>query len=354
MKTVGIIAEYNPFHNGHKYHIEKTRQTLDCDCVVAVMSGNFTQRGDSAIFDMYKRAEAATENGVDLVLSIPPQHVLQSAQYYAYNAVYILNSLGGIDYLSFGSECGDIEKLNREISISPDFHNKIKTGVTYARAVSTDLLREPNNTLGVEYLRALEKLNSNIIPFTIKRNKVEHNGKNPVDNYASASFLRNMMKNKEDISNFIPSKIDLSPTLEDKIINLLNYRLSLGDEFDFANHANISEGLNNRILKYRESTIEKFIEKIKCKRYTETRIRRALYSIILDIKKEDIKAPPTYTRILSMTEAGRKFLNNIRKTRQIEVYSNLTKPIIYENPQLKKELVINEIYKQLEETHHEN
>ena len=347
MGAVGIVAEYNPFHNGHKYHIEQTKKKLNCNCVVAVMSGNFTQRGDTAVFDMYKRAETAVQNGIDLVLAIPPQLVLQSAQYYAYNAVYILNSLSKIDYISFGSEIGDIEKLKSEIDINPDFSDNIKTGVTYAKAISTEILKEPNNTLAVEYLRALRRLNSNMIPFTIKRNKVTHNSQNTVESFASASLLRSMLKNKEDITSFVPSGTASIPSFEDKLINLLNYRLTLGDEFNFSNHANISEGLNNRILKYRGQSIEEFIAKIKCKRYTETRIRRALYSIILDIKKEDILCPPTYTRVLAMTETGQKFLNSIRKTKSIETYSNLTKPIIYNNPQLKKELMINEIYKQL-------
>ena len=348
MKTAGIVAEYNPFHNGHKYHIEKTREKLKCDCIVAVMSGNFTQRGDTAIFDMYKRAEIAVKNGVDLVLSIPPQFVLQSAQYYAYNAVYILNALTKIDFLSFGSEIGDIDKLKNEISIVGSFKETMKTGATYAKALSTDILKSPNNILGVEYLRALRKLDSSIIPYTIKRNKVEHNDRNSVGGFAPASFLREMLRNNEDISKFVPELIAGNPVFEDKIADLLNYRLIIGDELDFENFANISEGLNNRILKCTgEKSIREFIDKIKCKRYTETRIRRALYSIVLNIKKEELTALPAYTRILAMTKTGQKYISSIRKTRQIEVYSNLTKPIIYNNLQLKKELAINKIYSQL-------
>ena len=347
MKTTGIVAEYNPFHNGHKYHIEKTRAALKCDCIVVIMSGNITQRGDVAVFDMYKRAETAVQNGVDLVLSIPPQAVLQSAQYYAYNAVYILERLTKIDYLSFGSEIGNMEALENEIALPENFKDSLKTGVTYAKAMSTEVLKSPNNILGVEYLRALKNLDSNIIPYTIKRSKVEHNQNESVDNFASASFIRGLLKENKCISEFVPNTPDECPKFEDNIINLLNYRLILGDEADFENHANISEGLNNRILKYKnEKAIEDIISKIKCKRYTETRIRRALYSILLDIKKDDI-IPPTYTRVLAMTETGQKFLNSIRKTKQIEIYSKITRNAVYNNPQLKKELMINEIYKQL-------
>ena len=115
MKTAGIICEYNPFHNGHKYHINKTRNALNAECIVCVMSPNVTQRGEVSITDMYFRAEKAVENGADLVLSIPPRFTLQSAQFYAYWGVYILNAIGNIDYLSFGSECGDINLIYDDV-----------------------------------------------------------------------------------------------------------------------------------------------------------------------------------------------------------------------------------------------
>jgi predicted nucleotidyltransferase len=352
MRTCGIVSEYNPFHNGHKYHIEATKKELDIDCVICVMSGNFTQRGDVAIFDMYDRARVAIENGADLVLSIPPQFVLNSAQHYAYFAVYILNALSGVDYLSFGSECGDIELLKKEAeAIDLEYlKENLKKGMTYAKAVSnSDLLKEPNNTLAVEYIRALKSLNSNILPFTIKRNKIGHNDYFAVDEFASASFIRNEIKNGGNIEKFVPKNSNynlLKPTLDYKVAELLSYRLNLGDKFDFENHQNISEGLNNRILKYKDSkSIAEFIENIKCKRYTQTRIRRALYSILLDIKQNETRlVMPSYTRLIAMTKTGQAFLSSTKKKHNIKVYSKITKKDIFTNLQLKKELTCNSIY----------
>jgi predicted nucleotidyltransferase len=355
MRTCGIVSEYNPFHNGHKYHIEKTKEELGVNCVVCVMSSNFTQRGDIAIFNMYDRARVAVENGADVVLSIPPQFVLNSAQYYAYYAVYILNALNGIDYLSFGSECGDLELLEkqaRDININ-DLKENLAKGMTYAKAASnSDILKEPNNTLAVEYIRALRKLNSSILPFTIKRNKALHNDDFAVDEFSSASFIRNEIRNGENIDKLVPSNSDynlLKPIFDDRIASLLTYRLTLGDEFDFENHQNISEGLNNRILKYKSSkSIAEFIDNIKCKRYTETRIRRALYSILLDIKKGSSEPlVPSYTRLLAISNIGQAFLNETKKSHNIKIYSKITKKDINTNSQLKRELVCNDIYDKL-------
>ena len=195
MKTVGIVSEYNPFHNGHKYHALESKKQLNADGVIAVMSGNFTQRGEIALFDMHSRAEIAVKNGVDLVLEIPPQFVLNSAEFYAYYSVYILQMLGVVDYLSFGSECGDLSQL--ESCEKPDAETikmQMKSGITYGKAISDSLISQmPNNILGIEYLHALRKLKSHIIPFTVERKAVQHCAQTPVGSFASASWIRRIL-----------------------------------------------------------------------------------------------------------------------------------------------------------------
>ncbi|MBO5409390.1 MAG: nucleotidyltransferase family protein [Clostridia bacterium] len=345
MKTVGIVSEFNPFHNGHKYLIDTVREKLQADCVVSVMSGNYTQRGEPAVFDMYSRAEIACKNGVDLVLELPPQFVLTSAQYYAYYSVYLLHQLGSIDYLCFGSECGDLSVLQSAIlqNVSA-LKNQMKTGVTYAKAVSdSDLLNQPNNILAVEYLRALKKLHSPILPYTIKRISVDHNSKETSGQFASASLLRKKIKKGEDISFFVPEVPNTDPIFEDSLIPCLKYRLLCATQEDISGINNISEGLENRFLKYRDqASLQNIIDAVKCKRYPETRIRRALYSLLLNIpKSEDL---PGYTRVLAFTKTGQDFLKATKESSALTIYSRLTKKDIAKNPQLRKELYCNELY----------
>lgn len=346
MKTVGIICEYNPFHNGHKLHIEKTKDALNAECVVCLMSGNVVQRGDVSIFDMKYRAEKAVENGADLVLEIPPRYVLSSAQFYAQSSVYILDMLGGIDYLSFGSECGDIQMLQNALEKIEDkkIKENLKTGKTYGACISeNELLKNPNNILGVEYLKALKKFSSNIIPFTIKRDYVEHHSDAANENYASASYIRKLILNNESYEKYVPYK-----EYEEKIYFgknadvLLKYKLNNGDENNFENHLNISEGLNNRILKFKnEESLEEIITLIKCKRYVRTRIQRALYSIIFDIKKEE--SLPSYTRVLALNKTGQKFLRSIKDKSKIKIYSRITRNDILNDSSLREEIRINNI-----------
>lgn len=344
MRVVGIVSEYNPFHNGHKYQIEATKEALDADYVVAVMSGNFTQRGEIAVFDMHKRAQTACQNGVDVVLELPPQFVLNSAQFYAYYALSLMESIGCIDYLSFGSECGNLEELKKVLEIDEDkLRTNLKSGMTYAKSVSdSPLLHEPNNILGVEYLRALKQLHSTIIPFTLKRKAVSHHANLPDDKFASASFIRQELRAGNDVSKYAPV-IDSVPSNEKPVIHLLNYHLSQMTSDELAAINNISEGLQNRILQNRgKSSLSELIEAIKCKRYPETRIRRALYCILLNIKKD--LQPPQYTRVLAFSERGQALLRKMKQTTSIPIYSRLTKKDILSSSQLKKEISCNEIY----------
>lgn len=348
MKTAGIICEYNPFHNGHKYHIEQTKKQLNVDAVICVMSGNVVQRGETAVFPMHFRAETAIKNGADLVLEIPPRFVLQSAQFYACNAVYILNSLGITDYLSFGSESGDIESIKKAISDTKNFREKIDTGMGYAKAIcENEILQTPNNILAAEYLKALKALNSDIKPFTLKRNSVAHDSKEQKNGFASASYIRSLIKDggnwQEYVPDFEKSDITLYKSQED-LWELIAYKLKLGKADDFENILNISEGLNNRILKYKDcKTFSECVDSVSCKRYPKSRIRRALMCILLDFEKSDTL--PTYTRVLASNETGNKLLKSIKKTATIPVLSRITKKDIYNIPFLKEELITEDIIK---------
>ena len=345
MKTVGIVSEYNPFHNGHKYHISETKKQLNADGVIAMMSGNFTQRGEIALFDMHSRAEIAVKNGVDLVLEIPPQFVLNSAEFYAFYGVYLLHRLGVADYLSFGSECGDLQLLqNCKKNDGKTLKEQMKSGISYGKAVSdSEISQTPNNILGIEYLHALKKLKSDIIPFTLERTGVQHGSKTPSGEFASASWIRKQLISGSSVSGYVPEIPDTTPVFEDALFPLLQYRLITGTKEELSEINNISEGLENRILANRDAkSFSDLISKVKCKRYPETRIRRALYSLLLNLKKSD--ELPAYTRVLAYNETGQKILRNIRKNSDFPVFSRITKKDIFIHPQLQKELVCNELY----------
>ena len=353
MRIAGIVCEYNPFHNGHKYHIEETRKQLNTDGVVCVMSGDVVQRGGTAVFPMKNRAETAVRNGADLVLEIPPRFVLQSAQFYAHNAVYILDSLGVVDYLSFGSESGDINELEKAVSDFDEktFRKSLESGKGYAEAMGTnEILKSPNNILGAEYLKALKSLDSKIIPFTVSRKAVMHDSMTSESEFASATYIRQMIKNNEDFSEFVPeNEVFPKATIktEEELWELISYRLKLGCENNFENIMNMSEGLNNRIIKLADcSSFSECVEKASCKRYPKSRIRRALFSILFNFEKNP--SLPTYTRVLALNENGRKILSASKKTVQLPVLSRVTKKDIYNIPFLKQELTTEKIlYKQI-------
>ena len=221
MKTLGIVCEYNPFHNGHKYHIEESKRLFGCDTAVCAMSGSLVQRGEIAVFDKWTRAKNAVENGADLVLEIPAFFCLQSGEKYAYGAVSVLNLLGNVDYLSFGSECGDIDFLQKiaEIKRKKSFNDTVKTlmqsGMSYPSATEKAIgkfldnsfgerIFSPNDLLGVEYISAVYKTKSKMRPVTVKRHLTEHSGGKPVGNFASASEIRKMIFEGADFDKFLP------------------------------------------------------------------------------------------------------------------------------------------------------
>ncbi len=364
MKVAGIISEYNPFHNGHLYQIEETKKNTGCDCTVAVMSGNFVMRGEAALYNKFIRAKSAVLGGVDLVLELSVPYALSSSEYFAYGGVSVLDSLNVTDFISFGSEEGDISSLARiadflskESTIEKIKKNQ-KKGVSVFSAISEEffnedkrILEKPNNILAINYLKALKRLDSEIIPYTVKRKNVGYNEKDTKENFASATGIREMLKNNEDISEFIPKlTYDLlkeeTPVFEDKVNDIITYSLRIKKPSDLLKYADVNEGIENLIIKtaLNEYGIKDIAMGIKSKRYTYTRIKRILYNILLDIDKEEREIKPQFARVLAFNEKGKELLSQIKKKSDIPVFTNITKDMYKKYEILNTDLKASYIY----------
>ena len=346
MKISSLICEYNPFHNGHKYMIEKMHEN-GSDIIIACMSGNFTQRGDFAVFDKYSRTRTALENGIDLVIELPVTYACATAEKFAFGGVYTLNSVGCTDDIYFGSECGNIDSLKETADIlqSPELSDKIKyhlsLGQTFAKArenavaeiseISADILKSPNNILGIEYIKALNKLNSPISPKTIQRIGSEHDSTITTQNFASASLIRQMIyENNTDYFNYIPQKNIPEIHQLSKLETVFLYKLRTMSIEDFSNLPDISEGLENRLYSAVKNacSIEEILQTVKTKRYTLARLRRILLHAFLNISRKDCDILPQYIKILGFSKNGKKILRIMRNTATIPVimrYSDVKK-----------------------------
>ena len=345
--VLGIICEYNPFHNGHLYQLEEAKKACNADFTIAVMSGNFTQRGDVALFDKWTRTEMALKNGIDLVIELPTVYATSSAENFADGAIKILNSLGIVDYLAFGSESGDITLLDKIATIlynepkefSQLINMQLRSGLSYPKARElaiatyfrgskqyTEALESPNNILGIEYLKALKRQKSSIIPVTIKRINSDYNSTTTKNNFASATAIRERLQNNKNIHRLVP--YETYELIEEKLKkkNFLTslsifekeiiYTLRRMTIEEIANLPDVTEGLENKI-KFSVSnytTLDKVIEYIKSKRYTKTRIQRILVYALLGITKKDMniarKTTP-YIRVLGFNKHGKKIISAI-------------------------------------------
>ncbi len=343
MRVAGIVAEYNPFHNGHAIHIEKTREPnggCEATHIVAVMSGSFVQRGEPAIMTKFDRAKAALAGGVDLVLELPVPWCLSSAEGFASGAVSLLNSLGCVDVLSFGSEIGKIEPLQKVVTImqTPRFASLLKyhlgLGISFAEAqqkalaeiagaTAASVLSTPNNTLGIEYIKALQACGSAMELFTIERQGSSHDSMAPIGDTASASYLR-MLLSSDHLLNTLPympnecavvvsdaadkGYLPASVAALDRAVLSQLRRLSLDDLKELPT---MSEGLENRVYTAirKATSLTELEESIKTKRYPLTRIRRLIWSAFLGITGEDTATPPPYLRVLAANDRGKEILS---------------------------------------------
>ena len=347
--VLGIVAEYNPFHNGHLYHINESKEQANADYVIAVISGNFVQRGDVSIIDKWAKAEMALRNGVDLVIELPTLYSISSAENFAYGSIRILNSLDIINAVSFGAENADIDTLDKFADVLYNepkefisvLNHELSKGISYPKARENALLlylndirryanvlSSPNNILGIEYLKALKKLKSNMIPIAIPRANVSHNSKKIVNGFASATTIREMIvSNKtENLYKVMPeSAFDIladsvnNGHYVDSIVRFekeILYTLRKMSTSEIAEIPDVSEGLENLIKEAASScnTIEEFIKIVKSKRYTLTRIHRILVYVLLGVTKKDMillnKTAP-YIRILGATKRGTDLISAI-------------------------------------------
>ena len=339
MKILGIVAEYNPFHNGHKYHIDEAKRKVNPDAVFCVMSGNFVQRGEPAIFNKFIRAKSAVNNGIDIVFELPLFACLSSAEIFAMNAVSILIH-AGVTHLSFGCETDDLELLNNIADIiikEPDDYKKIlkenlDKGVSFPKAreiatstiVPNDVLKSPNNILAIEYLKALKRFSSNIVPVPVKRFMADYHSLETKENIASASAVRNMIKQKSDISNFVPELINKKPVFINDFEQMLMYKLRSSTRNAFLSLQDVNEGLENAFINAISTSInlDEVIDKVKSKRYTLSRVKRILFNLLLDIPKENSLY---YLRILACSSHGKELLPFLTETSSLPVVTSVNR-----------------------------
>jgi len=365
--VLGIISEYNPFHNGHLHHLIESKKITNSDYTIAVMSGNFTQRGEVSIVDKWSKAQMAISNGIDLVIELPTLYAISSAENFASGAIKILNSLGIVDYISFGSESNDITLLNDIANVLAFEPSQYKTllshelarGESYPKARENavmmylndirrfaNVLSSPNNILGIEYLKSLKRLKSDIQPITIKREGSKYNdSKIPRGSrFASATAIRNLCQSTEDITpvqRFVPeSTFDI---LEENIKkgnfvkNLsvfdkeILYTLRKMSTAEIANLPDVSEGLEFSIKNAANqcNSVVELLSLIKSKRYTQTRLQRILLYAILGITKQDMQISVStfpYIRVLGFNDKGQELLSQIsKKNRKLEIITSVKK-----------------------------
>lgn len=364
MNITGIITEYNPFHLGHELHLKSSKELTNCDGVICVMSGNFVQRGLPALTDKWTRTKMALEAGVDLVVELPTLFATSSAEFFAFGAVSLLNSLNVVDNLCFGSECGDIDlikKLSEIIVNEPQEFKEylkelLKEGLPFPKARSTALMKylennnfkidfsyletvlnSSNNILAIEYCKSLYKLQSSITPFTIKRLGADYNKEELSKNeIASASAIR-----KSIYTSSIEESLEFMPKSSYKILKNSSFS-SIDKMFDLVKYAIISnpnilkeipeasEGIDNKIIQNigKANSLDELINLCKSKRYSYTRLNRILCHVLLCVDKELLslrKSPPKYIRILGFNNKGREILKEIKQNSEINIVNKLSK-----------------------------
>lgn len=347
-KVLGIIAEYNPFHNGHLYHLNESKKLTNSDITVAVIGGNFTQRGDTSIIDKWSKTKMALENGVDLVIELPTIYSISSAENFANGAIKILNSLGIVDYISFGTECADISIL-KDIALllaeePPLFKSTLSSylneGLSFPlarqKAIETffnndpkylNIISSPNNILGIEYLKALKSVSSNITPVCISRSKTNYNDNVCLENIASATAIRQAILNdNKDLGNLMPKEsFHILESKKNDFVSSIScfekeilYKFRTMSIVDIQNLPDVSEGLefSLKTASLQANTLSSFFENVKSKRYTLTRLQRICLYAILNISKYDMDISRNnipYVRILGFNDVGKSILSDIKE-----------------------------------------
>ncbi len=382
-KVLGIIAEYNPFHNGHLYHINESKKAVNADYVVAIISGNFVQRGDTSLVDKWSKAEMAIKNGADLVIELPLLYSISSAENFAEGGIKMLNSFNIVDYISFGSELCDVNTLNEFADVL--FHepkefvsvlnHELSKGFSYPKARENallmylndirkyaNILSSPNNILAIEYLKSLKKYKSSIVPVSINRNKVDYNSTEIVDGFASATAIRKIAMTNDvwSLRQAMPkSSFDIMYDClrSGKTVSSLSkfekeiiYNLRKMSVSEIANLPDVSEGLEYSIKNAANScnTIDELISIVKSKRYTTTRLRRILVYCLLGITKKDIqdsrKVIP-YARVLGFNDKGKELLSGISHANpKLDIVTSVKRYMETSNNRILKNMLAKDIF----------
>lgn len=358
MESVGIIAEYNPFHNGHLYHLNKIKEKYKDATIVLVMSGNFTQRGDVSIIDKWKKTQIALKAGIDIVVELPFPFATQSADYFSYGSITLLEKLK-VNKVIFGSESDNINdlKIIADTQLNnPDFDKLVKIyskfGYNYPTALSLALkdltkkeIKEPNDLLGISYIKAIRQNHYKIKPELVKRTNNYHE-EELNENLSSATAIRKALKEGKDIKDQVPEfTTDHLTDLHyiEEYFQLLKYKIIT--EKDLSIYNTVEEGIDQKLKKEIISTTsyDDLINKIKSKRYTYNKISRMLIHILCNFtkeKKEKFKEI-SYIRLLGFSDKGRKYLNSIKKDLDIPLISKISRN---KDPMLEFEIETTKIY----------
>lgn len=340
MRSVGVIAEYNPFHNGHAYHLSALREKTECDSVVVIMSGNFVQRGEPAVADKYTRAAWALQNGADMVLELPVYYALANAQLFAQGAVNTLAQTGFVDGLCFGAGASDIDTIYASIAYknanSEAFDAAVKRhlteGKSYPRAAYEALsdlnapddvknaFLEPNSILAIEYVRAIENSGSEITPVLIERRGCGHDSEGVFTDesgvsFASASYIRNAILQGERVDGLMPRGIarEINAVHGETLSRLVMYALRTMDEDAMRNLPDVGEGLYSTLYdaSRRCANMDDILTRLKSKRYTLSRLKRILMCALLRIESKYLSMKPSYIRVLGVRAGRRELLSEL-------------------------------------------
>ncbi len=346
MSTAFIIAEYNPFHSGHKYQIEKTKELTGCDSAAVIMSGSIVQRCEPSLFSKWQRAQCAVEGGADIVFELPFPFSAMSANGFAGAGVHLANMTGLEGYLSFGSESGDIEKLQ---SLCEQLHSKeqsikikqaLSQGKSYANALGNSFpnekLDKSNDILAVEYLYELKKQRCHLKPVTILRKNAGHTQEGISEGFASAGYIRKLIcqgdeNYKKALSDYVANIIEglqkdgflIENT--DKMQRAVLFKLQNMSAWELSQILDVTEGLEHRIQSAltKAQSLEELYSLIKTKRYTMSRVRRTVLFSFFGIDKSFLSKKPDYLKVLAFNDKGRELLKRMKNTAEIPV---ITKP----------------------------
>ena len=335
---VGIICEYNPFHNGHLYHLTKVKEMFPKQTITLVLIGNFLNRGEVSIIKKYDKTRLALDYGIDLVVELPTSFAIQAADIYAIGAITILDNLN-CDYLVFGSESNDLETLIKiahfQLDNDMNLNKYMKKGYNYPTSLSLAIqehlnikIDSPNDLLAISYIKAIKKLNSNIKPVTIKRTNNYHD-EHPNGKISSATSIRKLIDDNQDISKYVPKqtlKYIKNIKLNDFFL-IIKYKIMTED---LTKYQDIDVNLNRSLKKHISTSndIDTLIMKVKSKNYTYNKIKRCLVHILCCLVKN--KYSIDYIHVLGFNQKGREYLNKIKKTLTLPLITNYDKLLDYQ------------------------